>query len=186
MNDVASSRANALKKGLPYYRGKQCPTCQLHKKRTKDKWCSRCYELGELPWQLKRDWCDDTRAHIAALERARYHAKKNGNARSSIMSPWERLCMDALAQRKERPMTAPNPHKATARKAGRKTYTTGIACSECDTDKRYVVSGNCVECGKAHAKAYARSEIGQEKNRERQARYRARQAAKKNALIDDI
>lgn len=78
------------------------------------------------------------------------------------------------------------PNKANARKAGRKTYGTGIACEECDTDRRYVVSGNCVECARVSAKAYRKTPAAQEANRERQARYRARQLAKKIGLLDDI
>lgn len=77
-------------------------------------------------------------------------------------------------------------HKASARKAGRKTYTTGIACQECETDKRYVVSGNCVECSRIAQATYRKSPAAQAANRERQARFRARQLAKKQSLLEDI
>lgn len=87
--------------------------------------------------------------------------------------------------RKDKTMRACE-HKANAKKAGRKTYLAPYDCEVCGTGKRYTVSGNCVECAKAHNAAYSKSEVGQEKNRERQARFRARQAAKKMALIDDI
>lgn len=186
MSNTASSRAIALKKGLPYYRGKQCPKCYGHKKRTKDKWCAHCYDLRDLDWQLKRDWCDDTRAHIRALDRGRYHAKR-AKVETALDMYLRALGTNQTSNpRKEKTMGRECSKKAAARKAGRKTYSTGLYCGQCETDRRYVATGNCVQCAKRLAERYAKSPAGQANNRERQARYRARQAAKKNALFDDI
>ncbi len=182
MNAVGTNRAIALKKGLPFYTGKQCSQCLQHKKRTHDKWCAVCYDLGDLNWQLARAWDHATRAHINALARARYQAKKAHNPALSLYL----RTFETVTTKKGTTMATTCPNKATARKAGRKTYSTGIACEECATDKRYVVSGNCVECARISAKAYRKTPAAQEANRERQARFRARQLAKKNGLLDDI
>lgn len=182
MNAVGTNRAIALKKGLPFYRGKQCPKCLQHKKRTHDKWCALCYDMGDLDWQLARNWDHATRAHINALARARYRARKAHNLALSLYLK----SLETVTTKEGKTMATICPNKATARKAGRKTYSTGIACEECATDKRYVVSGNCVECSRRAAKIYRATPAAQAANRERQARFRARQLAKKTGLLDDI
>lgn len=83
-------------------------------------------------------------------------------------------------------MVAKCEEKTKARKTGRSTYVSDFACPNCDGVRRYTSNGACVECTRKASKLQGQTEAGKAANRERQARFRARQLAKKIGLLDDI
>jgi hypothetical protein len=145
-----------------------------------------CVDLddGRTHTQGARTW-PQYKAQRAAYERYRRAIRK---ARTNPLSVYlgSFQAIEINQPRKDKTMVAACPHKATAKKAGRKTYEAPYACSECDTTSRYTHSGNCVECARVSASEYRKKPAAQAANRERQARFRARQLAKKTGLLDDI
>lgn len=186
MGRKPGNRAKAIAKGLPTYTGGACRECGHHMRRTADKHCMHCLELddGRTNTQAARTW-PHYKARRAAYERIRRAMRKVRNAPLSIYLR-SLQAVEINQPRKDKTMVATCPHKATAKKAGRKTYEAPYACSECDTMRRYTHSGNCVECARRAASEYRKTPAAQEANRERQARFRARQLAKKIGLLDDI
>lgn len=187
MGRKPGNRAKALNKGLPTYLGTPCSECGLRLKRTKDKHCVPCLELndGETRTQAMRTRASYRRAR-ADYERNRRRARvqAHGTTLALYLKAFEPIT--TTTTRKEMTMVAACPNKTNAKKAGRKTYEAPYECDACQTTRRYTHSGNCVECAKVAAKDYRKTESAQQANRDRQARYRARQAEKKNALLDDI
>lgn len=186
MGRKAGSRAKAIAKGLATYSGKPCVDCGRHVRRTRDCACVHCLDMdeGRTNTQAARTW-PHYKAQRAAYERYRRAIRK---ARTNPLSIYlgSLQVIEINQPRKDKTMVTACPHKATAKKAGRKTYDAPYICSECDTTRRYTHSGNCVECSRRAAKAYRAKPAAQAANRERQARFRARQLAKKTGLLDDI
>lgn len=183
--------ALAVRRGKPTYKSHvPCIECGTTLRITKSRKCFDCY----VTWQdntyyQARIQVPGFKEQRAAAERARRAKRKAMGA----MAPFERFIMSIMENtRKDKTMTKACLHKGAAKQAGRKTYTTGIACEACDTDKRYTVSGNCVECNRRANRKQSSSEAGRAANRERQARYQAKQRAKRNmaiatiSLFDDI
>jgi uncharacterized protein YjiS (DUF1127 family) len=139
--------------------------------------------MGNLPWQLDRQGQVYAKHH-AAQAKSRYHARMNPPC------PYETFLLSIQSiietERRLKPMVVKCPHKANAFKAGLRTYEAPYHCAECGGDRRYTVSGNCVECAKVAARKSASTAAGKLNNRARQARFRSRLDAKKRRLLDDI
>lgn len=178
----AGNRAKAIAKGLTEYMGKRCHECGSRRRLVYRSQCVVCldWDDGKSRTQIARQ-SSSYMAQRAAYERNRYYERK-------LMRTPLGMYLQSFKPRKEKRMDNHDIEitRASAQKAGRVTYNAGKPCKRCSTRLRYTRNGTCVECNNAYRHAHATSEAGRVNNAERQARFRARQAAKKNALLDDI
>lgn len=186
MGDIASTRAKAIKLGLPEYMGAPCIECGCRRRRTKDCECVVClsWNDGQTRRSRLQAWRTDKVAR-AAYERTRYRARK---ALPAALQLYIRAfdTLPTINRKKGKTMVAKCEEKTKARKTGRSTYASDFACPHCDGVRRYTSNGACVECTRKASRLQGQTEAGKAANRERQARFRARQLAKKTGLLDDI
>lgn len=181
------ARGKARLKGLETYRSTTlCKDIPERHNRTinKKRVCIRDVESGRCVRCMSEQYSLLLPARTkeqTRLRMARYRANVKARSQPTILDLYRRSFQKELTA-----MVAKSEARQHAIETGKARYVSHIACQVCDGNERYTANGACVECLKNDNRRKAGSEAGRAAAAERQARYRARQAAKKNDLLDDI
>lgn len=179
MGKRLSSRQIAIASGETTYHGRTCPRCLHTRRLVKNYECLHCMELeadedgvGKTHTQILR-LSPSYKVRKAEYDR-QYHLQRKlkGTPFGIYIASFN--CVEETPIVALGVGTPTNARRASARKGGRKTYSVGTECSQCLTDKRYVINNECVECARLRSLERSRTDAGRAANRNRQARFQER------------